>query len=137
MKGPLFLVILSVEGSNYFSFSFCLSTDLTAFLGHSALFRFGLVGYAASVAENNAEGQYLLQVTARDSDSGNNAFITYGFLEPAAQDFLSIHPQSGIVTARVSLDRERTPVLRYTLIAVDGGNNPRTGTAGWVIIVKV
>ena len=88
------------------------------------------MGYASSVAENNAEGQYLLQVTARDKDSGNNAFITYGFLESGAFRYLTIHPQSGIVTARVSLDRETTPLLRYTLIAVDGADQPRTGTAG-------
>ncbi|KAK7096863.1 protocadherin-9-like [Littorina saxatilis] len=98
--------------------------------------KFDLVGYATTVTENNAAGQYLLQVTATDKDSGDNSAITYGFLEPEALTFLSIHPQSGLVTARVPLDRENTPVLMYTLTAVDGGAEPRTGTARLTLTVR-
>ena len=95
-----------------------------------SLSRFDLVNYTAWVSENNAAGQYVLQVTARDRDSGDNAVVTYGFLEPRALAFLSVHPQSGIVTARLPLDREVTPQLTFTLTAVDGAEHPRTGTAG-------
>nr|KAG5709273.1 hypothetical protein BaRGS_018025 [Batillaria attramentaria] len=97
---------------------------------------FGLVGFAATVDENNAVGQYLLQVTASDRDTGNNAVITYGFLEPEATNWLSVHPQTGVVTAAVNLDRETTPVLRYTLTAVDGGETALTGTARLTVTVR-
>lgn len=97
---------------------------------------FGLVGFAATVDENNAEGQYLLQVTATDKDTGNNGVITYGFLESEAATWLKIHPQTGVVTAAVTLDRERTPVLRYTVTAIDGGSVALTGTARLTITIR-
>lgn len=97
---------------------------------------FDLVGFAASVTENNSPGQYILQVTATDKDAGNNSRLTYSFVEPDAQNYLSIHPQTGIVTTKVPLDRETTSVLRYTLRAVDGGDTPKAGTAGLTVTVR-
>ncbi|KAL8617023.1 hypothetical protein ACOMHN_014194 [Nucella lapillus] len=91
--------------------------------------------FTATVLENNAEGQYLLHVTATDRDSGPNARLTYGFLEPEAVNYVTIHAQTGVVRARVTLDREVTPVLTFTLTAVDGGEKARTGTVGLTIKV--
>ncbi|XP_076446894.1 protocadherin-1-like [Babylonia areolata] len=108
---------------------------------------FDEANFSATVPENNAEGQYLLQVTARDRDSGPNAQITYGLVEEdqegaagaggvqGAGRYVSVHAETGVVRAKMPLDRELTPVIKVTLTAVDGGAEARTGTAGLTIRV--
>lgn len=98
--------------------------------------RFQLVGYSASIDENNSLGQYILQVTATDADEGNNSVITYGFLEPGAESVFNIHPQTGIITAVVRLDRETTPNFLFTLTATDGGNPTLTGSSRLAITIR-
>ncbi|KAL8623123.1 hypothetical protein ACOMHN_065033 [Nucella lapillus] len=106
--------------------------------------------YTGSLPENNAQGHYILQVSAMDLDTGNNAFLTYSLLDsptptsntashPAAapvRDLLTIQPQSGVVTARRPLDREVTPMITCTVKVVDGGDKPRTGTARLTVKVR-
>ncbi|XP_076467582.1 protocadherin gamma-B5-like [Babylonia areolata] len=107
--------------------------------------------YSGSLAENNAEGQYVLQISAIDMDLGDNAFLTYTLQDTPSHEgeegegkegqtlasrYLSIQPQSGVVTARRALDREATPVITCTVVAVDGGKEPRTGTARLTVTVR-
>uniref|UniRef100_H3AZ70 Si:dkey-22o22.2 n=2 Tax=Latimeria chalumnae TaxID=7897 RepID=H3AZ70_LATCH len=78
-----------------------------------------------NIVENIPIGTSLLQVQARDCDTGPNAEICY-FIQSA--DF-SITSQ-GLVSPKQRLNYERTNhMYEFIVIAVDKGLPPRTGTA--------
>lgn len=98
-----------------------------------SVFRFDKSDYRVTVDENNGVAQYLLQVTATDADAGTNALIAYNLLEPEAARYLHVDPQTGIISAAASLDREVTPELRFTLTATDSGSPPMMATTSLTI----
>ena len=110
-------------------FFVCLFEYIDYFFG-GFFFRFDQAGFAASVPENNTPGLYITKVNAHDLDEGPNARITYSFVQAQALDYFNLNPQTGVISARTTLDRESTPVLSFDVKAVDGGEEPRTGTAG-------
>ena len=104
---------------------------------HLSVVRFDVPTASASIAENNARNQYLIQVSAKDDDIGANGAVSYRFLEPYANDFFTVNQRTGVVTARAPLDREQTPVLRFSILAVDKGETPKTGSIGYCVKPKI
>ncbi|XP_029447582.1 LOW QUALITY PROTEIN: neural-cadherin-like [Rhinatrema bivittatum] len=77
------------------------------------------------IRETIPVGTSLLQVLARDCDSGSNAEISY-FIQSAE---FSITPQ-GIISSSKQLDYERANhMYEFVVVAMDKGHPPQTGTA--------
>ncbi|KAK3596464.1 hypothetical protein CHS0354_000933 [Potamilus streckersoni] len=83
--------------------------------------------YETSIYENNKLGESIVTVTADDIDSGTNADIVYR-LSSSGSEYVYIE-KSGMIRAKISLDRELTSVLDFLVYAVDGGSPQRTGSA--------
>uniref|UniRef100_A0A4W3HW92 Cadherin domain-containing protein n=1 Tax=Callorhinchus milii TaxID=7868 RepID=A0A4W3HW92_CALMI len=81
--------------------------------------------YNITVDENMPRGADLLQVTATDPDKSINGQIRYSV---ASEDF-HIDSVTGLISVAGNLDREKTPLCSFTVIASDHGSNPRSGTA--------
>ncbi|XP_037129929.1 neural-cadherin [Syngnathus acus] len=78
-----------------------------------------------NVPENVAPGTSLLQILARDSDSGVNSELSYSV---HGDDFDIT--SAGVVSAARRLDYERpNHIYEFLVVAVDAGTPPRTGTA--------
>ncbi|XP_037639446.1 LOW QUALITY PROTEIN: neural-cadherin [Sebastes umbrosus] len=78
-----------------------------------------------NVPESTAPGTSLLQVLARDCDSGVNSELSY-FVHGDDFDITS----GGVVSPARRLDYERpNHVYEFVVVAVDAGTPPRTGTA--------
>ncbi|CAL1531977.1 unnamed protein product [Lymnaea stagnalis] len=89
--------------------------------------------YEGTVDENRAD-QFVLQVTARDVDSGANADVTYS-LSGETMGLVKVHPRSGVVSTAAKLDREKNDRLTFRVFAVDNGETPKTGTAEVVVTI--
>ncbi|XP_077471529.1 protocadherin-8-like [Stigmatopora argus] len=90
--------------------------------------------YDVSVVENNAPGEYLTTVVARDVDMGPNGMVTYKladtyFLGSPISTFVSLDPASGSLYALRSFNYEVMKQLELQMIACDGGSPPLTGIA--------
>ncbi|KAM6995518.1 LOW QUALITY PROTEIN: neural-cadherin [Tautogolabrus adspersus] len=78
-----------------------------------------------NIPESIAPGTSLLQVLARDCDSGVNSELSY-FVHGGDFDITS----GGVVSPARRLDYERpNHVYEFVVVAVDAGTPPRTGTA--------
>nr|XP_057909277.1 neural-cadherin isoform X1 [Doryrhamphus excisus] len=78
-----------------------------------------------NIPENVAPGTSLLQVLARDCDSGVNSELSY-FVHSSDFDITS----GGVVSPARRLDYERpNHVYEFLVVGVDAGTPPRTGTA--------
>ncbi|KAK5861670.1 hypothetical protein PBY51_017128 [Eleginops maclovinus] len=78
-----------------------------------------------SIPESTPPGTSLLQVLARDCDSGLNSELSY-FVHGEDFDITS----GGVVSPARRLDYERpNHVYEFVVVAVDAGSPPRTGTA--------
>ncbi|XP_069825207.1 protocadherin Fat 2 [Dendropsophus ebraccatus] len=76
--------------------------------------------YAARVAEDAPPGVFILKISARDSDIGNNAMITYG-LYGLGDDQFRLDPYTGELTTLAPLDREKKASYHMIAKATDGG----------------
>ncbi|XP_055895692.1 putative protocadherin beta-18 [Biomphalaria glabrata] len=95
---------------------------------------FDKASYEATVDENRKD-QYAVKVTAKDTDMGPNADITYSLSENVA-GYLKIHQKSGLITTSTELDRERNATLQFTVFAVDTGDIKKTGSANVVLYIR-
>uniref|UniRef100_A0A3B4WJW5 Si:dkey-22o22.2 n=1 Tax=Seriola lalandi dorsalis TaxID=1841481 RepID=A0A3B4WJW5_SERLL len=78
-----------------------------------------------NIPESVAPGTSLLQVLARDCDSGVNSELSY-FVHGGDFDITS----GGVVSPARRLDYERpNHIYEFVVVAVDAGTPPRTGTA--------
>ncbi|XP_028281097.1 neural-cadherin [Parambassis ranga] len=78
-----------------------------------------------NIPESVAPGTSLLQVLARDCDSGVNSELSY-FVPSTDFDITS----GGVVSPARRLDYERpNHIYEFVVVAVDAGTPPRTGTA--------
>lgn len=90
---------------------------------------------AAPLSEDIAVGTIVTQVTASDSDSGQNGRFTYSISEESDPWAQFLVDQSGWVLLAAPLDREKVSQHRILLLATDTGSPALTGTA--VVIVTV
>eukprot|EP00105_Crassostrea_gigas_P022983 XP_011442687.1 PREDICTED: protocadherin beta-15 isoform X1 [Crassostrea gigas] len=90
--------------------------------------------YFASIEENNPVGVTVTKVSATDNDIDLNAQIQYVLHSDAGSSF-SINRITGVINATGVLDRETTSDYLFRVLAVDGGKEPKTGTA--TVIVNI
>ncbi|NWH89140.1 PCDGH protein, partial [Aegithalos caudatus] len=84
---------------------------------------FGQDRYSARLREDSAPGSTVLNISASDADTGNNARIMYGFAKMPAkplQKFMIDH-ESGMITLKEALDFEDTRGYTFLVEARDGG----------------
>lgn len=72
--------------------------------------------YEVSVPENNKKNSFLLQVHATDADIGPNAQVRFA-LDPDAENWFHVDPESGVITALISFDREFVDQFDFHVIA--------------------
>lgn len=79
--------------------------------------------YYASVSEASVIGTSILQVDARDSDTGNNQEIFFQLVEEkgGSSDFFTIDRDTGIITTAQVLDHEELQQHKLKVQVVDGG----------------
>lgn len=82
--------------------------------------------YQATVQEGNLAKQLILTVSATDIDTTQED--TVYSLDKQGQSYFTIESNTGTIeTSGTPLDREKTPVLNFTVLASDGKH---TGIAG-------
>ncbi|KAM3866649.1 protocadherin alpha-3-like [Diretmus argenteus] len=93
-----------------------------------------------NVSESSYPGDRYLLPMANDADTGSNSVKSYK-LSP--NEYFSLDAQSGgeqsasaELVLQKALDREKTPVIKLTLTAVDGGKPPRSGTLQIIVNVQ-
>ncbi|XP_061575163.1 protocadherin-23 [Cololabis saira] len=90
---------------------------------------FGQTIYNASVAENQDPGEPVIQVSATDMDSEENAVLWYSLLPGPGYELFSINPYSGLIITSTHLDREQQQHFTLRVQARDSGARPLSGTA--------
>ncbi|KAI1888234.1 hypothetical protein AGOR_G00182930 [Albula goreensis] len=88
------------------------------------------------VLENMRIGELVASVTATDSDSGDNAEITYSITASNNHGTFSISPNTGSVFLVKKLDYETQSLYRLNITAKDNGRPPRSSTVPVVIHVR-
>lgn len=90
--------------------------------------------YRKSVYEDARMNKVLLQVKADDWDIGKNRKVSYSLLDTADNTF-SIDSETGIITLKKSLNREKQAEYVLTVQAEDAGSPAMSGTCSVVIQV--
>ncbi|XP_068181892.1 protocadherin alpha-8-like isoform X5 [Antennarius striatus] len=85
--------------------------------------------YKARVDEDAPTGSVVIQLSATDSDEGDNARVVYSFVKrgnfnPA--DVFSINGESGEITVKNNLDYEAESAYEFHVQARDQGSSPRS-----------
>ncbi|XP_047441826.1 protocadherin alpha-8-like [Mugil cephalus] len=89
------------------------------------------------IAETTLPGTKFLLLSAYDADVGKNGISTYK-LNTNDNFVLSVNKGESVSAELVlqkPLDREKQPVIKLTLTAVDGGTPPKSGTSQIIISV--
>nr|KAF6349079.1 hypothetical protein mMyoMyo1_011648 [Myotis myotis] len=89
--------------------------------------------YTVFVKENNPPGRHIFTVSARDSDAQENARVSYSLVERrvgerALSSYVSVHAESGQVSALQPLDHEELELLQFQVSARDAGEPPLGST---------
>ncbi|KAL3880626.1 hypothetical protein ACJMK2_032850 [Sinanodonta woodiana] len=90
--------------------------------------------YEAAITENNKVNAVVTQVHADDQDIGLNGQIYYA-LDTNASKIFSVD-SNGLISSKVSLDREKTDYYRVEVFAIDGGSPSLTSSATIIVIVN-
>ena len=96
--------------------------------------KFPKPSYSVHVVEGRAGERDILNVSATDEDSGDNARISYSF-QPGVDTTLFGLRSNGWVYVKRALDREQQEVYRFVVVATDRGNPPKSSTANVVVYV--
>lgn len=93
--------------------------------------------YTSPISEDLAVGTSFMSITATDYDVGANGRVTYHFLPSAINnDSFYIDATSGTIRVNKNLDREHIHEYFLTVLAVDKGTPPLTGTTNVHIILN-
>nr|AAI68528.1 pcdh7 protein [Xenopus tropicalis] len=100
--------------------------------------RFEKSVYEADLAENSAPGTPILQLRATDYDVGVNGQIEYvfGAATESVRRLLRLDENSGWLSVLHRIDREEVNQLRFTVMARDRGQPPKTDKATVVLNIK-
>ncbi|KAJ7327360.1 condensed mesenchymal cell proliferation [Desmophyllum pertusum] len=90
--------------------------------------------YSTHVGERTAAGTDILNVSASDADTGDNARITYTFQSGVDTNLFGLR-SNGWIFIKQELDREQQDVYRFSVVATDKGHPPKHSTADVVIYV--
>ncbi|XP_061102894.1 protocadherin-23 [Conger conger] len=85
--------------------------------------------YNATVMENRDPGEPVIQVTASDEDSGENAAVRYTLLPGPGFELFCIGSHTGEISTTSQLDRERQQMFALRVLAQDSGIHPLSSTA--------
>ncbi|XP_042275761.1 protocadherin alpha-8-like isoform X9 [Thunnus maccoyii] len=89
------------------------------------------------IPESTLPGATFLVLSAYDADAGKNGISTYK-LNPNDHFSLAVNKRDSVSAELVlqkPLDREKQPVIKLILTAVDGGTPPKSGTSEIIISV--
>ncbi|KAG8453576.1 hypothetical protein GDO86_000273 [Hymenochirus boettgeri] len=94
--------------------------------------------YEADLAENSAPGTPILQLRATDYDVGVNGQIEYvfGAATESVRRLLRLDENSGWLSVLHRIDREEVNQLRFTVMARDRGQPPKTDKATVILNIK-
>jgi protocadherin-16/23 len=93
--------------------------------------------YGKTVEESRAVNSQIIQVTAVDLDTGNNARLTYRLLPVNNSDeIFGIFPNSGWLYLKRNLDRESRDRYELTVSATDNGTPSQSATTRVLIDVS-
>ena len=92
--------------------------------------------FQETVQENVPIGYSIVRVQAFDSDTGDNAVLTYRLEGGGADMPVSVDPSTGWVVTQRDLDREDHHHYTFTVIAADQGDPPRSATATVVLQIQ-
>ncbi|XP_027133921.1 protocadherin alpha-5 isoform X22 [Larimichthys crocea] len=88
--------------------------------------------YSLNISESMSPGDRYLLPIAEDADTGSNSVKTYKLSQ---NEYFSLDVQSGgdhgvsaELVLQKALDREKQPVIKLVLAAIDGGKPARSGT---------
>ncbi|XP_029111968.1 protocadherin-7b isoform X3 [Scleropages formosus] len=100
--------------------------------------RFEKSVYEADLAENSSPGAPILQLKAADADVGVNGQIEYvfGAATESVRRLLRLDEGSGWLSVLHRIDREEVSQLRFTVMARDRGQPPKTDKATVVLNIK-
>ncbi|VDM32506.1 unnamed protein product [Hydatigera taeniaeformis] len=84
--------------------------------------------------ENHRIGSPLFTLTAEDPDEGENATVFYYLI--SSEDVFALNNRTGEVSLRQPLDYEKKTQHNFTLLAVDGGQPPLTGSVTVTLFVE-
>jgi len=90
--------------------------------------------YDVQVSEGLSPGGLVTFVSAEDSDSVPSwRRFSYSIAPEFDQNVFNINPKTGQVSVAAELDRETTPVYNLTVLAVDTGTPPATGSTTLIV----
>uniref|UniRef100_A0A8C2ZEA1 Cadherin domain-containing protein n=1 Tax=Cyclopterus lumpus TaxID=8103 RepID=A0A8C2ZEA1_CYCLU len=90
--------------------------------------------YDVQVSEGLSPGGLVTFVSAEDSDSVPSwSRFSYSIAPKFDQNVFTINPKTGQVSVAAELDRETTPVYNLTVLAVDTGTPPATGSTTLIV----
>ncbi|XP_042896565.1 fat-like cadherin-related tumor suppressor homolog isoform X3 [Parasteatoda tepidariorum] len=84
--------------------------------------------YEVAVKENLPPGAPITTVKAADTDRGEYGKITYSIESQVYNKIFMIDPETGVLYARISFDRERHKLYEVPIAAFDGGGRPGYST---------
>uniref|UniRef100_A0A914UQL5 Uncharacterized protein n=1 Tax=Plectus sambesii TaxID=2011161 RepID=A0A914UQL5_9BILA len=125
---------LTVEATDSGSPPLTVSTtvDIAVLDANDHAPKFAQTLYQATVEENSKVGTKVVQVVARDADSGEFGRLAYR-LTSATEEFAI--DDNGWITVKSSIDRETMSGHRLTVEVSDGGRPPQSDSAAVVIVV--
>uniref|UniRef100_A0A3B5KN63 Protocadherin 7b n=1 Tax=Xiphophorus couchianus TaxID=32473 RepID=A0A3B5KN63_9TELE len=94
--------------------------------------------YEADLPENSSPGAPILQLKAADADVGVNGQIEYvfGAATESVRRLLRLDESTGWLSVLHRIDREEVSQLRFTVMARDRGQPPKTDKATVVLSIK-
>ncbi|XP_041926116.1 protocadherin-7b isoform X2 [Alosa sapidissima] len=100
--------------------------------------RFEKSVYEADLPENSPPGAPILQLKAMDADVGVNGQIEYvfGAATESVRRLLRLDESTGWLSVLHRIDREEVSQLRFTVMARDRGQPPKTDKATVVLNIK-
>ncbi|GFN75010.1 fat cadherin [Plakobranchus ocellatus] len=134
LSSEYFLTVLATDqGSPPLTASTVLSVNITDVNDNSP--RFSQGSYTQHVSEAATVGTEIFRVMATDSDSPQNAKITYSIFDGDSTNRFIIDPHLGIMQVNAPLDREKTASYSLVIQAHDSGVPVLSSTAVINIIV--
>ncbi|OCT87896.1 hypothetical protein XELAEV_18021599mg [Xenopus laevis] len=139
-KSEYQVVITAIdEGFPALSSSMIINIEVSDVNDNAPLFQQAV--HTIFIKENNPPGSHVYTVSASDSDTDHNSFITYSVSESYIEgipisSYLSINPENGNLFALVSFDHEQVAYFQCRIKATDAGLPPLSSNLTLNIFIK-
>uniref|UniRef100_A0A8C6SHA9 Dachsous cadherin-related 1a n=1 Tax=Neogobius melanostomus TaxID=47308 RepID=A0A8C6SHA9_9GOBI len=97
--------------------------------------RFHLQNYVAYIREAQGHDFPIIQVSAEDSDQGQNAQLTYSLRSSSMSALFKIDPVTGSISTAAIMDREIWTQTKLVVTATDRGTPRLAGSATLTVII--